>query len=98
MSPFLRYQFPRDPSPYGRATAEASARELARRWLLVPIRDRFPARLEGEAQRYGVPNLVGYSDADTPLEGSEPLAPWLHLVKAPGRVFLDVDLDRMDES
>ncbi len=93
--PYLRYMFPREQSHYGRATAERDARELARRWLLVPTRDRFPARLEGESQRFGVPNYVGYSDFESPLEGSEEIAPWLYLVKAPGRIYLDVDLDRM---
>ena len=93
--PFLRYEFPRVQSRLGRATAEHHARELARRWIAVPVRDRFPSRLEGEAQRYGVGNEIGYCDADTPLEGSEQLAPWLYLVKAPGRCFLDVDLHRM---
>ena len=66
--------------------------------LLVPARDRQVCRLEGEAQRYGAQNAVGYSDADTPLEGSEQLAPWLYLVKAPGRVFLDLDLHQMGKS
>ena len=82
-------------SRFGRAAAEFHARELAGRMLRVPARDRYPARLEGETQRYGVENAVCYSDADTPLEGSEQLAPWLSLAKAPGRVFLDIDLYRM---
>jgi hypothetical protein len=42
-----------------------------------------------------VPNYVGYSDFESPVEGSEEIAAWLYLVKAPGRIFLDVDLDRM---
>ena len=75
--PFLRYEFPRVQSRFGRAAAEHHARELPRRWLAVPLDDRFPARLEGEAQRYGAENDVGYCDADTPLEGSEQLARWL---------------------
>ena len=41
--PFLRYEFPRVQSLFGRATAEHHARELARRMLLVPARDRMPA-------------------------------------------------------
>jgi hypothetical protein len=61
--------------------------------IAVPTRDRYPARLEGEAQRYGVSDYVAYSDHETPLEDSEELAPWLFLVKAQGRVVLDVDLD-----
>ncbi len=64
--PFLRYMFPRHQSRYGRAMAERHARELAARWLSVPARDRFPSRLEAEAQRYGVESLAGYSNFEVP--------------------------------
>lgn len=70
---------------------------MARRWLAVPKRASYPSRLEVEAQCYGAPNAVGYSDAETPLPGSEELAPSPYLVKAPGRCFLGVDLYRMGE-
>ncbi len=71
--------------------------QVAARWLKVPARDRFPSRLEGEAQRYGVGNRIGYSNFETPVDGSEQLAPWLHRVKAPGRVSTRVDLDRIGD-
>ena len=67
--PFLRYEFSRAQSRFGRATAEHHARELARRMLLVPARDRQVSRLEGEAQRYGAQKAIRYSDAETPLPG-----------------------------
>ena len=58
--PFLRYEFPRVQSRFGRATAEHHARELARRMLLVPARDRMPALRWDYAPDPGRPSLWAF--------------------------------------
>ncbi|CAN5191136.1 hypothetical protein BH24GEM2_BH24GEM2_09580 [soil metagenome] len=93
---YLRYQFPPDfKSRWTPSDPEADARTLATIWTGIPATERTVARLEAESAMAG---LRGRADLEEgpELPGVERLASWLTLVKAPKRVFLEIDLKTMN--
>jgi hypothetical protein len=92
---YLRCQFPRNPRRhYDRKAAEADARALAAVWLAIPAGERTLARLMQEAQDSGLQTRVEQVDESEGLEAMR-FAPWLTLVRAPCRVFLLADAERV---
>ena len=96
---YLRYQFPRDGKPlrWVCSDPEADARALAAIWTEIPAEERTVARLEAESARAGLAGRVDYAEGPE-LPGVERLASWLTLVRAPKRVFLEVELQGMNRN
>ena len=93
----LRCQFPRNPRRrYDRKSAEADARKLAAMWLAIPAEERTADRLIQEARASGLETRV---DAVEETEGlkAERFAPWLALLRAPGRVFLVAEIETLHD-
>ena len=93
---YVRYQFPPATST-GQVTLdpEADARTLASIWRKIPAAERSVARLNVESVRAGLWGRLGFAEGPE-LPGVERLASWLTLVKAPKRVFLEVELTAMN--
>lgn len=93
---FVRYQFPAELNPRARShNPEAEARALANLWKGIPAEDRSVRRLNAESARAGLHGRLGGAEGNR-LPGAERLASWLTLVKAPRRVFLEVELQAMN--
>ncbi len=94
MRMWFRCQFPRDlEDAAGRKHAEADARACAERFLALPSDTRSVGQLENITAPLNVRVSSAFGD---PVPGAERLAPWLYLVKAPGRCFLDIDPETMN--
>ena len=72
-------------------------RALAAIWTEIPAAERTVARLEAESARAGLAGRVDYAEGPE-LPGVERLASWLTLVRAPKRVFLEVELQGMNRN
>lgn len=93
---YVRYEFPAD--RHSRTCVrdpESDARALAGLWRAIPPLDRSVFRLNAESARAGLHGRLGGAEG-AELPGAERLASWLTLVKAPRRVFLEVELQAMN--